>query len=308
MSSILVAPSLRACASADVGLDDKDPACSPPPSLASTIWSTLAYHFNCRKSASGVQSPSSPILRPSLTRSVSHPPTAYAVAAVKATIAECKEALKLSANTASPVAPAATTCGVCMESKSSKDLLSICSRQCEAWFCSTCINTYLKHEICRSYGMCRSIKCPGCMYTTTYTAWSAVANDECKKEYNKRAENILTLQCGSCHNRRTMFLTEVTKAQETKEKRSAFVSVVESMSDEKVSMMFEEALDAYVDGDMDAVAFYAKFLDLVRRCSDTTKLKAAIKKLRKDKNRMCGQLKVQHTCFFLLFCCCLVSD
>lgn len=110
---------------------------------------------------------------------------------------------------------AAPLCSICFEEfKAEADVARICLQEdCDKTFCKACLTAYVKSAITSGYGTCPVVKCPACSRFTSFSQWKVYAEDADKNKYLDNAKQVLTLQCGNCHQRGTL-LTQSKHADE----------------------------------------------------------------------------------------------
>lgn len=163
-------PVLRACSSAEVPRGavlapaagtGKTPTAS---AQADQLWKLLSSHF--KQHVEQLDDDKDDLLLsaapPKLERSASSPSRSVVQAVVAPSLQVCKQLLQKEAaaslSAGLPVTRGARgTCKICMEEKKASSLQSICRRECGNRFCGKCLDTYLKHEICCSYGRSLSL-------------------------------------------------------------------------------------------------------------------------------------------------------
>ena len=107
-------------------------------------------------------------------------------------------------------APAAVTrrCGICFDDVEAGAAVSqLCGREeCDAAFCANCVSLYITVAFGRvPKPYCAMLRCPGCSNPVPSERWGPHATEASRTAFRRSAESMLSLQCGGCHNRRTLF-------------------------------------------------------------------------------------------------------
>ena len=71
------------------------------------------------------------------------------------------------------------------------------------------IGAYVTSKISSSYpGVCPRVKCPGfkCEALVPQTSWQTFVGPDLERKYTERAASLLSIQCGSCHTRKSMMI------------------------------------------------------------------------------------------------------
>jgi hypothetical protein len=97
-------------------------------------------------------------------------------------------------------------CPVCLEVPKDTDIAEkVCEEKCQG-VCKPCLKNYIKMNIKDLHYGTRALKCPeGCGSFIPTKKWVPFADNEDVSAFTKLAQNQLTLQCGNCHTRGSVF-------------------------------------------------------------------------------------------------------
>jgi len=104
------------------------------------------------------------------------------------------------------VIPQALVCAICLEDLPSATG-SLCGVPSCAMLCSGCVQSYVGLTITSSFGVCAPVRCVDvkCKAVIPLKRWKALMPPAVVQKYIKSASDVLTLQCGGCHRRGTLF-------------------------------------------------------------------------------------------------------
>lgn len=155
----------------------------------------------------------------------------------------------------------AVECQVCFVEHHEKDVaVAPCGRgrdQCPTAVCRGCAARVFELRVKEGAGaVCPVMPCPGCNVPLVGKQWRPLADEATISLYDASVSNMLTLQCGGCHVRGTLFKPMGDGAKKKAPRaRKEFVRDL-AKDDGKVAEAFERAAAAYDDGKISAADMF----------------------------------------------------
>mmetsp|Transcript_20632 Transcript_20632/g.26755 ORF Transcript_20632/g.26755 Transcript_20632/m.26755 type:complete len:724 (+) Transcript_20632:103-2274(+) len=98
-------------------------------------------------------------------------------------------------------------CQICLSKFQQGDLVhSICGEECSGSFCKQCAGQYFTSLVKAGYdGSCPRMKCPSCPQRNAKVGvWKPLVPESIFTLFEQRATLLLSIQCGSCHQRKNI--------------------------------------------------------------------------------------------------------
>lgn len=142
--------------------------------------------------------------------------------------------------------------------------------KCQAAFCLECLKVYFTSQVTEALmGVCPLMRCADCRSFLPFQQWSSFVDKEVADRYRSNATQMLSLQCGGCHSRGSLFRpSEALTVEQEQTLRRSFRDIVTESSDEKLADHLLEHLDSYNKA---AITPYSLF-NIVAKCFQPSKV------------------------------------
>lgn len=165
-------------------------------------------------------------------------------------------------------------CQICYEEFKADDTApNFCVDDCKPTICRDCASQHFEMIVDGGFdGACPKMKCPACTRVVPKREWSPLVPQHTKELFERRARLLMSIQCGSCHTRRDVFLPST--SEESVARRQELLDVVggrnrgeDDSPMRKVSESYESGmrpseeevaarLEEYERNEMNEMAFY----------------------------------------------------
>lgn len=165
-------------------------------------------------------------------------------------------------------------CQICYEEFKADDTApNFCVDDCKPTICRDCASQHFEMIVDGGFdGACPKMKCPVCTRVVPKREWSPLVPQHTKELFERRARLLMSIQCGSCHTRRDVFLPST--SEESVSRRQELLDVVgrrnrgeDDSPMRKVSESYESGmrpseeevaarLEEYERNEMNEMAFY----------------------------------------------------
>ena len=99
-------------------------------------------------------------------------------------------------------------CQVCYEEFKHDDIApKLCVDDCRPVICRDCASRHFEMIVDGGFdGACPKMKCPACTRVVPKKEWVDVVPHHTRELFERRARLLMSIQCGSCHSRRDVFV------------------------------------------------------------------------------------------------------
>ena len=126
--------------------------------------------------------------------------------------------------------------------------------------CNSCLKTHFVQIVSSGYlGACPPMRCISCQQIVSSEVWQRFVPQGIKAVVSDRASALLTLQCGSCHARKSLMVEEVGSPKQSQEIHDAFIYPVLCEEEEDVDGFTSEQESEILE-DIDSLHISRKVL------------------------------------------------